>query len=103
ESLVIGITPGAQSMSQIILGTLLARLCRAVSVLAAAVLLASCANQIEIAPHLRPLPADTMMLLGKKGMDAQSPIFIRIFKEESELELWKQRDDGNYYHFKTYP
>jgi murein L,D-transpeptidase YafK len=44
-----------------------------------------------------------MMLLGKKGMDAQAPIFIRIFKEESELEVWKQRDDGRYYHFKTYP
>ena len=66
-------------------------------------LLASCANQIEIAPHLRPLPHDTMMLLGKKGMDAQAPIFIRIFKEESELEIWKQRDDGRFYHFKTYP
>ena len=43
------------------------------------------------------------MLLGKRGMDQQAPIFIRIFKEESELELWKLRDDGRYYHFKTYP
>ena len=43
------------------------------------------------------------MLLGTKGMDAQAPIFIRIFKEESELEIWKQRADGHYYHFKTYP
>ena len=43
------------------------------------------------------------MLLGKKGMDPQAPIFIRIFKEESELEVWKQRDDGRFYHFKTYP
>jgi murein L,D-transpeptidase YafK len=31
------------------------------------------------------------------------PIFIRVFKEESELEIWKHRDDGHYYHFKTYP
>ena len=43
------------------------------------------------------------MLLGKKGMDPQAPIFVRIFKEDSELEVWKQRDDGRYYHFKTYP
>ena len=43
------------------------------------------------------------MLLGKKGMKTEAPIFIRIFKEESELELWKQRDDGRFYHFKTYP
>jgi murein L,D-transpeptidase YafK len=28
---------------------------------------------------------------------------VRIFKEESELEVWKQREDGRFYHFKTYP
>ncbi len=43
------------------------------------------------------------MLLGKKGMKQEAPIFIRIFKEDSELEVWKQRDDGRFYHFKTYP
>ena len=43
------------------------------------------------------------MLLGKKGMSAQAPIFVRIFKEESELEVWKQREDGRFYHFKSYP
>ena len=84
-------------MSRIILGSLLQRLRCAVPALAAALLFASCANQVEIAPHLRPLPQDTMMLLGKKGMDPQAPILIRIFKEESELEIWKQRDDGRYY------
>jgi murein L,D-transpeptidase YafK len=90
-------------MSRIILGTLRQRVCRAVLALAAALAFASCANQVAIAPHLRPLPQDTMMLLGKKGMDPQAPIFIRIFKEESELEIWKRRDDEHYYHFKTYP
>jgi murein L,D-transpeptidase YafK len=44
-----------------------------------------------------------MMLLGKKGMNLQSPIFVRIFKEESELEVWKQRDDSRYYLYKVYP
>jgi len=43
------------------------------------------------------------MLLGKKGMKPEAPIFVRIFKEESELEVWKQRDDGRFHHFKTYP
>src|ERR1700751_3482684 len=99
---MIGITPGAQCMSRIILGTLLRLLCGA-GLAAAAPALASCANQVEVAPHLRPLPQDTMMLLGKKGMDPQAPILIRIFKEESELEIWKRRDDEHYYHFKTYP
>ena len=67
-----------------------------------ALLFAGCAK-VEVAPHLLPLPKETMMLLGRKGMDAQAPIFIRIFKEESELEVWKQREDGRFYHFKTYP
>ena len=79
------------------------RVCGAFAVLAAAVLLASCSGSVDIAAHLRPLPQDTMMLLGTKGMDLQAPIHIRIFKEESELEVWKQRDDGHFYHFKTYP
>jgi murein L,D-transpeptidase YafK len=43
------------------------------------------------------------MLLGRKGMDQSAPMFVRIFKEESELEVWKARDDGRFYHFKTYP
>ena len=43
------------------------------------------------------------MLLGKKGMETNTPIYIRIFKEESELEVWKARTDGRFYHFKTYP
>jgi murein L,D-transpeptidase YafK len=65
-------------------------------------LLAGC-SKVEIPPYLRPLSNETMMLLGKKGMTTATPMYIRVFKEESELELWKQREDGRYYHFKTYP
>jgi murein L,D-transpeptidase YafK len=79
------------------------RVCSVLVALATTCLLASCAGNVELAAHLRQLPTDTMMLLGKKGMDVQAPMFVRIFKEESELELWKQRDDGHFYHFKTYP
>jgi murein L,D-transpeptidase YafK len=89
-------------MSRIILGSIAKRAAGLVSALAVACALASCST-IDIAPHLRPLPKETMMLLGKRGMDAQAPVFIRIFKEESELELWKLRDDGRFYHLKTYP
>jgi murein L,D-transpeptidase YafK len=65
-------------------------------------LAAGCA-QVEVPPYLRPLSKETMMLLGQKGMKSDGPIFVRIFKEESELEIWKMREDGHYYHFKTYP
>jgi murein L,D-transpeptidase YafK len=72
-------------------------------VAAAAVLTLAACSQTEVAPHLRPLGKDAIMLLGKKSMKVEQPIFVRVFKEESELEVWKQRDDGRFYHFKTYP
>jgi murein L,D-transpeptidase YafK len=51
----------------------------------------------------KPISKPAMQLLSAKGLQAQSPIFVRIFKEESELEVWKSRDDGRFHHFKTYP
>ncbi len=74
------------------------------AVMAGAVLLAACSNTPTIPPPSEvPLSKDAISLLAKKGMQSGSPIFVRIFKEESELEIWKQRDDGRFYHFKTYP
>ncbi len=64
---------------------------------------AGCGSAPELPPAEQPLAKETLDLLGKRGMQAHSPIFIRIFKEESELEVWKARDDGRFYHFKTYP
>jgi murein L,D-transpeptidase YafK len=54
-------------------------------------------------PYMKPLSPQTRALLAEKGMTEDEPILIRIFKAESELEVWKQKDDGRYYHFKTYP
>lgn len=69
----------------------------------AAMLVAGC-SQIEIqAPHSLPLTKEAQALLTKKKMTEKQPIFVRIFKEESELEVWKLKDDGRFYHFKTYP
>ena len=39
----------------------------------------------------------------REGHDRGPPVLIRIFKAESELEVWKAKDDGRYYLFKTYP
>jgi murein L,D-transpeptidase YafK len=75
----------------------------AVALLALAGVLSACA-QVDLAPaHLTPLPTGTVKLLGKKQMQAKAPIFIRVYKEESELEVWKLRDDGRFYHLKTFP
>jgi murein L,D-transpeptidase YafK len=57
----------------------------------------------DVAPAIKQLPAETQALLALKGMRAESPMFVRIFKEESEFEIWKAKDDGRFYHFRTYP
>lgn len=75
----------------------------AIAAVSAALLLAGCSAAPQIAPADQPLTKQSLMLLGKKGMRVEAPIFVRIFKEESELEVWKQRDDGRFYHFKSYP
>jgi murein L,D-transpeptidase YafK len=90
-------------MSLIDLGERAMRIVRIGGTAVAACLAVACAQVEVIPPHLQPLSKETMMLLGKKSMTADQPIFVRIFKEDSELEIWKRRDDGRFYHFKTYP
>lgn len=51
----------------------------------------------------KPLPADALTFLQKKNIAAQAPVYIRIFKEESELEVWKERPGGRFVLVKTYP
>src|SRR6185437_1511137 len=41
--------------------------------------------------------------LEAKQMDKGSPILVRIFKEEAELEVWKKNRAGEYALLKTYP
>ena len=36
-------------------------------------------------------------------MDLQSPILVRLFKQEAELEVWKQDRSGHFAILKTYP
>jgi murein L,D-transpeptidase YafK len=72
-------------------------------VAAASLMLAGCPGGSDVLPAMKALPPEAVVLLAKKGMKPESPIFVRIFKEESELEIWKQKDDGRFYHFKTYP
>jgi murein L,D-transpeptidase YafK len=42
--------------------------------------------------------------LSAKGLHFGDPVFIRIFKEERQLELWvRSRDDGRFRHFRSWP
>ncbi len=51
----------------------------------------------------KPAPTDVQSLLKTRGLSVSAPIYIRVFKEESELEVWKARPDGRYAPIKTYP
>lgn len=53
--------------------------------------------------HLRPISSQTAALMQEKGMTKESPILLRIYKEESELEIWKKTTAGNYELLKKFP
>jgi murein L,D-transpeptidase YafK len=51
----------------------------------------------------KELPPQVLSLLEQHKMPKRSPILIRIFKEESELEVWKQDTSGRFELLKVYP
>jgi len=52
---------------------------------------------------MAPLSPKTTAEIQAKNMDPNSPILVRVFKEEAELEVWKQNREGQYALLKTYP
>jgi murein L,D-transpeptidase YafK len=52
---------------------------------------------------MKELSPQMLALLEQKGMPKDSPILIRIFKDESELEVWKQDTTAHYELLKVYP
>jgi len=83
-----------------------ARLLMASLAVAGAMALAGCetdnVSQVS-ARALKPLPAALAAEIDKRNMPRESPILVRIFKEEAELEVWKQDADGHSALLKTYP
>ena len=74
--------------------------------IAAAVTLAGC--DTDNAPgvngrHMQPLSDRLVADLENKNMAKESPILVRIFKEESELEVWKEDRTGRFALLRTYP
>src|SRR6201991_3693236 len=51
----------------------------------------------------KELPPELLPLLQQKNMPKNSPILVRLFKEEAELEVWKQDTTGRFQLLKTYP
>src|SRR6476646_1454993 len=49
------------------------------------------------------LPRELLSLLGQKKMPKYSPIVVRVFKEEAELEVWQRDPTGLFQILKLYP
>jgi murein L,D-transpeptidase YafK len=74
--------------------------------IAAGLALAGCDTDGGVALSGRALaPLSDKMLadIEQKNMSKDSPILVRLFKEESELEVWKQDNSGRFELLKTYP
>jgi len=73
----------------------------------ASVLLAGCdTDQVSLATNAKanqPVPPKLLAAMAEKDMDLQSPILVRLFKQEAELEVWKQTRNGQFALLKTYP
>ncbi len=50
-----------------------------------------------------PIPPKLLADIADKNMDVNSPILVRVFKTESELEVWKKDRTGQFALLKTYP
>ena len=77
------------------------------AVLSAGALLAGCnGEQMSLANNAKankPIPEKMLAEMAAKDMDPQSPMLIRLFKQEAELEVWKQTRSGQFALLKTYP
>jgi murein L,D-transpeptidase YafK len=64
-------------------------------------LLAGC-SALGIAKDQQPLSARTTSVLAAMDTSPAAPMLVRVFKESSELEVWKPDTGGRYRLFKTY-
>lgn len=75
--------------------------------LTACIALAGCnAEQAALVTNAKankPIPQKLINEIAAKDMDPQSPILVRLFKQEAELEVWKQDKTGRFSLLKTYP
>lgn len=74
---------------------------------AACIALAGCnAEQVAFVTNSKankPIPPKLISEMAAKEMDPQSPILVRLFKQEAELEVWKQDKTGRFALLTTYP
>jgi murein L,D-transpeptidase YafK len=77
----------------------------ATAAIAAAIALAGCnTDGTSFAGRdLQPLSPQMEAKIEQKNMTKESPILVRIFKQEAELEVWKEDRSGRFALLETYP
>ena len=87
-------------------GALSLRVLMTSAVLAGALALAGCYGDdgYQLPTRaMKELSPEMVSLLDQKNMPKDSPVLVRLFKEESELEVWKQDTTGQFQLLKIYP
>jgi murein L,D-transpeptidase YafK len=70
--------------------------------LGAALLCVAGCTESNIPKAQKPVPYAITATMNQRDMEPTSPILIRLFKESSEMEIWKQTRGGSYALLKTY-
>jgi murein L,D-transpeptidase YafK len=88
------------TLSRPLLRTLLAS-----AAIAAMMTLAGCSGgpPVTSGRHMQPLSERMLAKLKSKNMEKEAPILMRVFKEEAELEVWRQDNSGRFALLRTYP
>jgi murein L,D-transpeptidase YafK len=77
------------------------KLLQALAGLGLALLLAGCQGS-DGPKQWAPVPAELINRMKQLGMKETGQVLIRIYKESSELEVWKEQTDGKFALLKTY-
>src|SRR6266536_6475399 len=96
---------GAGVHYQFTLSRSLLRAVAAAAAIAAQMTLAGCGGGAPVTSgrHMQPLSERMLATLKAKNMEKESPILMRVFKEEAELEIWKQDHTGRFALLRYYP
>ncbi|MBV9077984.1 MAG: murein L,D-transpeptidase [Methylobacteriaceae bacterium] len=77
---------------------------RVLAIASLALALTACNDRYGMSGRsLSPIPPKTLALMSERGMTKSDPILVRLYKKESELEIWKRGVDGKYAVLKSYP
>lgn len=68
----------------------------------AALALSACSSGRVAKVKTGSISIQTVSLMKRLDMPRQAPILIRVFKEEAQLEVWKQERDGRYGLLRSY-